>query len=669
VQLPAPAPQGRGLKDVDPAMTILWQPSPEQIRRANLTTFRSNVTGRHKVDVESYANLHAWSIEHIPEFWEAVWDFCEVIGDKGETVLEPGVHMLEARFFPGTRLNFAENLLRRRDNSDAVVFRSETGFTSRLSWRALYGQVSRLAQALRDAGLQPGDRIAACLPNCPEAVTGALAAASLGGVWSSCSPDFGEQGMLDRFQQITPRFLIACDGYMYNGKSQNIRTRLSAVAAQIPSLQKIIIVPYLAQVTGAQPADTAVPGAVHWDEFMQGYEIADIEFAPLPFSHPLYILFSSGTTGLPKCIIHGAGGTLLQHLKEHRLHCDIRPEDKVFYFTTCGWMMWNWLVSALGSEATILLYDGSPFHADGHVLFDYAEQEGMTFFGASAKYLQALEKNNLEPGKTHDLAALRTLASTGSPLLPASFDYVYDHIKRDLCLSSISGGTDIISCFVLGNSTGPVIRGEIQAKGLGMAVDVWDEAGHSVIDAKGELVCTRPFPSMPVGFWNDKNNKRYRAAYFERFPGVWAHGDFAAQTASGGFIIYGRSDAVLNPGGVRIGTAEIYRQVEGLDEVLESVAVGREQDGDVRILLFVILREGLTLDDELVARIKQRIRDGASPRHVPAAIYQVPDIPRTRSGKISEIAVRDVIHGRTIKNVEALANPGALEHFRRDFVS
>ena len=645
-------------------MTVLWQPSPEQVRHANLTAFRRFVTHRHGIDVESYADLHAWSIAHIPEFWDAVWDFCEVIGDKGDIILDPGKHMLEARFFPDARLNFAGNLLRRRDNGDAVVFRSETGYTRRLSWRELYGQVSRLSQALRDTGLQAGDRIAACLPNCPEAVTGVLAAASLGGVWSSCSPDFGEQGMLDRFQQIEPRCLIACDGYVYNGKPVDIRARISAVAAQIPSLQKIVNVPHLGQVTGGQSDGAAVSGAVVWDEFMQGYEEADIEFTPLLFSHPLYILFSSGTTGLPKCIVHGAGGTLLQHLKEHRLHCDIRLDDKVFYFTTCGWMMWNWLVSALGSEATLLLYDGSPFHPDGNVLFDYAAQEGMTFFGASAKYLQALEKDNLDPGGTHDLAALRTLASTGSPLLPAGFDYVYRHIKQDLCLSSISGGTDIISCFVLGNPTGPVIRGEIQAKGLGMAVDVWDEAGRSVVDTKGELVCTRPFPSMPTGFWNDSNNERYRAAYFEHFPGVWAHGDFAAQTADGGFIIYGRSDAVLNPGGVRIGTAEIYRQVEGLDEVLESVAVGREKDGDVHILLFVILRQGLTLDDELVARIRQRIREGASPRHVPAAIYQVPDIPRTRSGKISEIAVRDVIHGRAIKNVEALANPAALDWFR-----
>jgi acetoacetyl-CoA synthetase len=648
-------------------MTVLWQPSPEQVRRANLTAFRRFVTDRHGIDVESYAKLHAWSIAHIAEFWDAVWDFCEVIGDKGETVLEPGAHMLEARFFPGARLNFAENLLRRRDDNDAVVFRSETGYTRRLSRRELYGQVSRLAQALRNSGLQPGDRIAACLPNCTEAVIGTLAAASLGGVWSSCSPDFGEQGMLDRFQQIEPRLLIACDGYVYNGKPVDIRARISAVAAQIPSLQKIVMVPHLVQVTGGQPYAAVITGAVVWDEFMQGYEEADIEFAQLLFSHPLYILFSSGTTGLPKCIIHGAGGTLLQHLKEHRLHCDIRPDDKVFYFTTCGWMMWNWLVTALGSDAAILLYDGSPFHPDGNVLFDYAEQEGMTFFGASAKYLQALEKNGLDPGKTHDLSALRTLASTGSPLLPAVFDYVYSHIKKDLCLSSISGGTDIISCFVLGNPTGPVIRGEIQAKGLGMAVDVWDEAGRSVVDAKGELVCTKPFPSMPTGFWNDSNNERYRAAYFDHFPGIWAHGDFAAQTADGGFIIYGRSDAVLNPGGVRIGTAEIYRQVEGMDEILESVAVGKEEDGDVHILLFVILREGLTLDDELAARIRQRIRDGASPRHVPAAIYQVPDIPRTRSGKISEIAVRDVIHGRAIKNSEALANPCSLDWFRDHF--
>jgi acetoacetyl-CoA synthetase len=650
-------------------MKILWQPSEEQIARANLAAFRRFLTDSHGPIGEAYADLHAWSIEHLPDFWEAVWDFFDVIGEKGGAALEPGNHMMDARFFPNARFNFAENVLRRRDGADAVIFRSETGYASRLSWQELHGEVSRLTQALRAGGLMPGDRIAACLPNIPEAVTGALAAASLGAVWSSCSPDFGEQGILDRFRQIEPRILVACDGYFYNGKTIDVREKVCRVAEQIPSLEKIVIVPHRAEVTGEPPVCPDIPHAVLLQDYVGDFEEGEIAFTPLPFSHPLYILFSSGTTGLPKCIVHGAGGTLLQHLKEHRLHSDIQPDDRVFFFTTCGWMMWNWLVTALASRAAILLYDGSPFYPDGNVLYEYAESEGMTLFGTSARYLQALEKNGLAPGEDHDLSALRTLATTGSPLLPASFDYVYAHIKKDLCLSSISGGTDIISCFVLGNPTGPVIRGEIQVKGLGMAVEVWDEDGQRITGRKGELVCTRPFPSMPVCFWNDAGNARYRAAYFERFPGVWAHGDFAEETASGGFILYGRSDAVLNPGGVRIGTAEIYRQVEGFDEVLESVAVGQEWEGDTRILLFVVLREGLTLDEDLIDRIKRQIRAGASPRHIPARIIQVPQIPRTRSGKISEIAVRDVIHGREIRNLEALANPEALEYFRKDIVS
>jgi len=650
-------------------MKILWQPSEEQLARANLTAFRRFLHGRHGIDLPDYAQLHAWSVEHITEFWVAVWDFCEVSGDRGDTVLAAGKHMMDARFFPQARLNFAENALRRRDDANAVVFRSETGYTSRLSWNELYVQVARLARAFRAGGIQPGDRIAACLPNIPEAVTGVLAASSLGAVWSSCSPDFGEGGILDRFRQIEPRVLIACDGYYYNGRAIDIREKICRVAEQLPSVEKIIIVPHRAQITGEPPLCPDIPDTILLSDYIGEFEEGDIAFTPLPFNHPLYILFSSGTTGLPKCIVHGAGGTLLQHLKEHRLHGDIRPDDRVFYFTTCGWMMWNWLVTALASNATLLLYDGSPMYPDPNALFDYAEEEGMTLFGTSAKYLQALEKAGLEPAETHDLSTLRVMTSTGSPLLPASFDYVYHHIKRDLCLSSISGGTDIVSCFILGNPAGPVVRGEMQAKGLGMAVEVWDEHGERSIGRKGELVCTRPFPSMPVCFWNDPDGKRYRSAYFERFPGVWAHGDFAEETESGGFIIYGRSDAVLNPGGVRIGTAEIYRQVEGFDEVLESIAVGQEWDGDTRILLFVVLREGLVLNDALIESIKTQIRDGASPRHVPARIIQVPAIPHTRSGKISEIAVRDIIHGRAVKNVEALANPEALEHFRMEITS
>ena len=649
-------------------MTILWQPSKEQITRTNLSNFQHYLAGRFNVDVDTYSKLHKWSINQVDDFWDGVWDYCDIIASaKGDVIIEPGVHMMQTRFFPDARLNFAENLLRRRDATDAIVFRSETGYSSRLSWNDLYDLVSRLSQAFVASGIQPGDRVAACMPNIPETIVATLATASIGATWSSCSPDFGEQGVLDRFLQIQPKILISCDGYFYNGKRIDIRERISAVVQQIPSLEKVIIIPHMAQIDGKKEDCSVIPQAILLDDFIAGFDECEIKFKLFPFSHPLYILFSSGTTGLPKCIVHGAGGTLLQHLKEHRLHCDIKPDDKVFFFTTCGWMMWNWLLSTLASEAAVMLYDGSPYYPGHEVLFDYAEQENITFFGTSASYIHALAKKKIKPKETYDLSALRTMASTGSPLLPEGFDYVYKNIKHDLCLSSISGGTDILSCFVLGNPIGPVVRGEIQAKGLGMAVDVWDEEGSSVVTTKGELVCTQAFPSLPIGFWNDDNNQSYLAAYFQRYSDVWAHGDFAEQTNSGGFIIYGRSDAVLNPGGVRIGTAEIYRQVEKIDEVLESVAVAQEWEGDTRILLCVVLIPGLKLDGGLIERIKNQVRSGASPRHVPAQIFQVPDIPRTRSGKITEIAIRDVIHGRKINNIEAIANPTCLDAFK-DYV-
>ncbi len=608
----------------------------------------------------SYAQLHRSSIDDRAAFWRDVWDFCGVIGSPGpaDRVLVDDA-MPGARYFPDATLNFAENALRRRGDEDAIVFLREDGDTRTLSAAELFAEVSKVAAVLRHWGIKPGDRVAGYLPNIPEAIVAALAAASLGAVWSSCSPDFGTQGILDRFGQIEPRVLLAADGYLYGGKTHDCLARVREVLAQLPSVEHTIVVPFVSD----EPALEGIRGAVSWDDIAAG-QPGPIAFEPLPFNHPLYILYSSGTTGIPKCIVHGAGGTLLQHLKEHQLHCDIKPGDRVFYFTTCGWMMWNWLVTVLASGATLLLYDGSPVHPDGNVLFAFAAAQQMTLFGTSAKFIDAVAKAGLTPRETHDLTTVRTITSTGSPLAPESFDFVYRHIKPDVHLASISGGTDIVSCFVGGNPNAPVWRGEIQAKGLGMAVDVFDESGKAVIGRKGELVCTRSFPSMPVRFWNDPDGAKYHAAYFEHYPGVWRHGDWVEETAHGGFVIYGRSDATLNPGGVRIGTAEIYRQVEQLDEVLESLVIGQHWDGDERIVLFVRLRPGAALDDALEARIRTAIRQHASPRHVPAKIVQVDDIPRTKSGKIVELAVRAVVHGEPVRNLDALANPAALDHFR-----
>ena len=640
----------------------LWQPSAQQIEEANLTRFRRAVNERWGAGLGDYAALHRWSVERPDRFWRSLWDFAEVIAEMpGETTLVDGHKMPGARFFPEAKVNFAENLLRRRDGADAIVFWGEDKVRRRLSHAELYDAVARLAQAFAADGVGPGDRVAGYLPNMPETVIAMLAATSLGAVWSSCSPDFGVKGVLDRFGQIEPKILVVAEGYYYGGKSFDCLATAAEIAAQLPSLKAVVVVPY----TRANPSLAGLPSAKMLPDYVAPYHAKTIAFARLPFSHPLYILYSSGTTGVPKCIVHGAGGTLLQHVKEHRLHGDVRRDDRVFYFTTCGWMMWNWLASALASEATLLLYDGSPFHPDGNILFDYADQERMTLFGTSAKWIDSVHKAGLEPKKTHRLASVRLMTSTGSPLAPESFDFVYDKVKSDLCLSSISGGTDIISCFVLGNPIGPVWRGEIQTAGLGMAIDVsTDDGKPAAVDEKGELVCRRPFPSMPIGFWNDPDGSKYHNAYFARFPGIWCHGDFAAKTAHGGFVIHGRSDAVLNPGGVRIGTAEIYRQVEQVPEVLEALVIGQDWQNDVRVVLFVKLREGIVISDDLVKRINQQIRANASPRHVPAKTVQVADIPRTKSGKIVELAVRDVVHGRAVKNLEALANPEALDLYR-----
>ncbi len=635
----------------------LWRPSEDRIRESNLTRFMDEVDNDWNVNVSDFASLYEFSVTERAKFWQSVKDFTGVIAETwGTVVLENGDKMPGARWFPGARLNFAENLLRRRDGADAIVFRGEDRVRRRLSHGELHDEVSRLAQALSAAGVTAGDRVAGYLPNMPEAIVAMLAATSIGAVWSSCSPDFGVEGVVDRFGQIEPTVLFAADGYFYNGKALDCLGKLDEILARLPSVQRAVIVSY----TRDDPPLDDMAKAVTWADFVADFEAGEIAFERLAFDHPVYIMYSSGTTGVPKCIIHGAGGTLLQHLKEHQLHCDIRPDDRVFYFTTCGWMMWNWLASALASQATLLLYDGSPFYPSGNVLFDFADAEDMTLFGTSAKYIDALAKAGLEPIRTHGLETLRTLTSTGSPLAPESFDYVYRGIKRDLHLASIAGGTDLVSCFMLGNPTAPVWRGEIQTRGLGMAVDVFDDDGHPVRGEKGELVCTRAFPSMPVGFWNDPDGSRYHAAYFERFPNIWHHGDFVELTDSGGIIIYGRSDATLNPGGVRIGTSEIYRQVEQMNEVVEAIVIGQDWDSDVRVVLFVVLRPGIALDRDMVDGIKRHIRDHCSPRHVPAKVIQVADIPRTKSGKITELAVRDVVHGRPVKNTEALANPEAL---------
>ena len=638
----------------------LWMPSAEQIARAQVTDFRHRVAADWQVELADYPALYEWSVAESEKFWISLWDWAGVIGARGDVALIDGDRMPGAQWFPEARLNFAENLLRRRDAADALVFWGEDRVKRRMSFAELHAAVSRVAQALRAAGVGEGDRVAGFMPNMPETIVAMLAATSLGAVWSSCSPDFGVRGVLDRFGQIEPKVLFTANGYFYNGKAHDSLARVAEIAAQLPSLQRVVVVPY----TEGEPAlPAALAKGIALADFIAPFAAGEIDFARLPFNHPLYIMFSSGTTGVPKCIVHGAGGTLLQHLKEHRLHVDIRDGERLFYFTTCGWMMWNWLVSGLAAGATLLLYDGSPFHPDGNIIFDFAAAEGMNVLGTSAKFIDAAHKQAVVPARSHDLSALRSILSTGSPLAPESFDYVYRDVKPDVCLSSISGGTDIVSCFALGNPVLPVYRGELQCRGLGLAVEVFDDDGKPLRREKGELVCTKPFPSMPIGFWNDADGSKYHAAYFDRFDNIWCHGDYVELTEHDGLIIYGRSDAVLNPGGVRIGTAEIYRQVEQLDEVTESLVIGQDWEGDVRVVLFVTLREGIALDEALIARIRQQIRANTTPRHVPAKVVQVADIPRTKSGKIVELAVRHVVHGREVKNKEALANPQALDLF------
>ena len=653
----------------------IWTPSPERVARARMSGFLRHVMDRRPAGsemVRDFGSLYAWSVARPDAFWPEVWRFSGVLADEragaepwdnvvvGLDRMAPPDPVLGPRWFPGARLNFAENLLRHDDDRDALVFWNERGRQRRLSHRELRREVAAAAAAFRSLGVGVGDRVAGFLPNMPETVIASLAAASLGAVWSSCSPDFGANGVLDRFGQIAPAMLVCADGYRYAGKVIDSLARVREIRARLDSIRHVVVVPYL----NPAPELHDIPTAQRWDALLDAHRGPDApDYVRLPFDHPLYILYSSGTTGLPKCMVHGAGGTLLQHLKELELHTDVGPEDRLFFFTTCGWMMWNWLVSGLATGAAVVLFDGAAL-APADILWSMAADERVTIFGTSAKYLAMAQKEGLEPARTHDLTALRAILSTGSPLAAHSYDYVYDSIKRDLHLASISGGTDIVSCFALGNPTAPVWRGELQTRGLGLAVDVFDEAGRPRRGQEGELVCTRPFPSMPVAFWDDPDGAKYRAAYFEVYPGVWRHGDWARLTEHDGLVILGRSDATLNPGGVRIGTAEIYRQVEQLPEVVESLVVDQEWEGDVRIVLFVRLRASEILDEALQERIRRRIREYASPHHVPRKILQVEDIPRTISGKITELAVRDVIHGKAVKNADALANPAALELYR-----
>ena len=643
----------------------IWAPTEKAIEQAQITQFARHVVRKYKLELNTYPEFYRWTVDNSEEFWSEVWDWCGVIASKkGGTVLVDGDKMPGAKWFPDARLNFAENLLKRGDQGDAFVFWDERGFQRRVSYSNLTSDVSRAAQALAQLGLRPGDRAAAFIPNMPETGMLALAALSQGVVWSSCSPDFGSSGVLDRFSQIEPKVLFVADGYRYAGREFDVLERVAQIAEGLPTLRKIVVVPNLRP----RPDVTEIPKAVLLDEWLRKHTPGEIDYAQMPFEHPAYILFSSGTTGTPKCIVHGVGGSLLQALKMTKLQFDIRPGDRFFYYCTTNWVVWNMLFHGLGAEATVMLYDGSPFERNGAILWDYAEKERITHFGTSAKYIDALEKRGLAPIETHKLPEMRMILSTGSPLVAESYDYVYEKVKSDLCLSSISGGTDIMAAFADANPVLPVYRGEIQCRSLGMAVDVYNDAGESVVGEKGELVCTKPVPSMPLGFWNDRGGEKYRSAYYEKFPGVWTHGDWCELTERGTMIVYGRSDATLNPGGVRIGTAEIYRQVEKIDEVEESVAIGQlwppDKPTDTRVILFVRLRPGFTLEENLIEKIKKRIRENTTPRHVPAKVIQVPDIPRTKNGKVVELAVRSVVHGMTVANTDALSNPEALELFK-----
>ena len=638
----------------------LWTPSPERIEQTNVTSLINKINADWDVSLTNSEHLHQFSVTEMEKFWRSLIEYAEL---NGETWTGPELvdrnKLPGAKWFPEARFNYAENILKRRDDADAFVFWGENKVKRRMSFKTLYDQVSSISQALKGMGVGPGDKVAGYLPNLPETIIATLAAASLGAAWSSCSPDFGAQGVLDRFSQIKPKVVFCANGYHYNGKTHDSLEKVEEIVIQLPSVEHVVVIEYL---DGA-PDLSGLKNAQHWGDVIANHAPNEIEFAQLPFDQPLYIMFSSGTTGAPKCIIHSAGGSLLKHASEHLLHCNMKRDDRIFFFSTCGWMMWNWLVSSLAWGATVLLYDGSPFYPSPNILFDYVDAENMTLFGTSAKFIDALSKNGVRPMDTHDLGSVKIMCSTGSTLAPEGFDYVYGAIKKNVHLVSFTGGTDIMGCFMSGDPTKPVWRGELQQAVYGMDVDVFDDNGKSIQGEKGELVCKQPFPSVPLGFLGDPDGSRYHDAYFAVYDNIWCQGDFVEHTEHGGYIMFGRSDATLNPGGVRIGTAEIYRQVERLDEVKESIVIGQSWDNDVRVVLFVVLSAELTLDDKLTKKIQNQVRANCTPRHVPAKILQVEDIPRTKSGKITELAVRDVVHGRVVKNVEALANPEALAFY------
>jgi len=639
---------------------LLWEPSEERIRNTNMYRFMNFINARYGQRLTEYSALYQWSIDHIPDFWAAMWDFAEIIASKPyDQVVDDLGKMPGARWFSGARLNFAENLLRYRDDRTALIFKGEDQDVTRTTYAALYDEVARCAQSLKAAGVRPGDRVVGFVPNMPESIIAMLAAVSLGATWSSCSPDFGIKGVLDRFGQIKPKVLFTADGYFFKGKRLDSLERIADILKELPSIEKVVVVPY----TEKDPDISKIPHAVLFKDFKSSESDPEIEFEQLPFDHPLYIMYSSGTTGLPKCMVQSAGGILIHHLKELVLHTDLKREDTIFYFTTCGWMMWNWLTSSLAVGATLVLYDGNAFYPNQGVLWDLAQNEKITIFGTSAGYIAALQAAGVKPGSTYNLSALKAVLSTGSPLSMEGFEYIYREVKADLQLASISGGTDLNGCFALGNPMGPVYSGELQCRGLAMKVMAFDEEGKPVVNQQGELVCTAPFPSMPIYFWNDPNHTKYHEAYFNVYPNVWRHGDYIVVTERGGVIIYGRSDATLNPGGVRIGTAEIYRQMDRLKEVADCLVVGQNRKNDIRVILFVQMAAGYELTEDLIAKIKHTIRVNASPRHVPAKILAVPDIPYTLNMKKVELAVKKVIHNQPVLNKDALRNPTALNCF------